>query len=236
MAASDPTDKVRAGILWYFTTAADSPCPGEEALAEYALGTVQGRRREAIERHAAVCSRCAQTLDEAAALIGMPDDGAAAPVPEAVLERLQDRLPRRAPTGFAEAVHRLLRKAGFLRRRLDSLVSFRRPELVYVRGRKKVISKNLIVVERTFASIKLVLEVEKTDTRHADIKIIATRPRTGARFHGVRVDLRAGRREVASFVAERGEVLFEQVAFGAYRIVARDDKRTLGDIRLTIKE
>ena len=234
--AGEPGDAVRRAVGWYFAAVADTPCPGEEALAEYVLGTVQGRRREALERHVAACGRCAQTLCAAAELIGLPDGAGAMQAPDGVLARLHAHIPQAGPRGIADAWHRLLRAVGFLRRRLDSVVSFRRPELVYVRGKKKVVSKNLIVVEKTFSAIKLVLEVEKTDARHADIRIVATRPRTGARFHGVRLDLRAGRREAASFVAVRGEVLFEQVAFGTYRIVARDDKRTLGDVRLTIKE
>ncbi len=234
--SAETRDTITRHLKWYFSTAVADGCPGEEVLAEYVLGTLSGRPRQALERHLAACGRCARTVCSAAALHEEGEQTAAAPVPEPLLKALRSHIPRPQPPLLARLFRRFLEKAGPVRRRLESLISFRQPALAYVRGRKKAISKNLIVLEKTFSEIKLTIEVEKTGPRCADIKVIATHPRTGTRFHGVRVDLWSGRQERASFVALRGETLFERIPFGTYRIVARDDRSTLGTVRLSIKE
>ena len=235
---SDPRDILNQYMRWYFSTGVPDACPGEEILAEYVIGTLSSRARETLERHMASCGRCAQTVYQALVVLEDETDTAPASVPEPLVERLYRHIPRPRPRLFLLRwfFRRLIEAIGPLRRRLESLISFHQPALAYVRGRKKAISKNLIVLERAFSEIKLTVEVEKTGPHRADIKIIATRPRSGARFHGVRINLYSGKKELASFVAFRGEALFEQIPFGTYRIVAQDDRSSLATVRLSIKE
>lgn len=232
----DARDIIMRYMKWYFSTGVPETCPGEETLAEYVLGTLSGRAREALERHLASCGRCALTVCHASLQSEEGEEKVAGTVPEPLFEALRRHIPRPQPSVLVRLFRRLLEQAGLLRRRLDGLINFRQPALAYVRGRKKAISKNLIVLEKTFSEIKLTVEVEKTGPRRADIKIITTRPRSGSRFHGVRVDLYSGKQELASFIALKGEALFEQIPFGTYRIVAHDDRSTLGTVRISIKE
>ncbi|MCX8043941.1 MAG: hypothetical protein N3B18_07450 [Desulfobacterota bacterium] len=230
------SERISQYIRWYFATGVSDGCPGEETLGEYVQGLLSDRSREAVERHCALCSRCGRTLCTVAALHATPEADHGMPVPQAAYDVLRGHIPRAPQPLVIRFFRRLVRQVGLMVRRLDSYISFHHPSLVYVRGRRQAISKNLIVVEKTFPNIRLVVEVEKTGPHRADIRTVALHPRTGARVHGVRIDLYTGKREIASFVAVRGEALFEQIAFGTYRLIIRDHRAALGTMRLSIKE
>ena len=71
------------------------------------------------------------------------------------------------------------------------------------------------------------IEVEKIGANASDIKIKATHPQTGTPFSGVRINICDDTREVASFVASRGEAFFENIVFGNYRLMAWKNKKKL---------
>jgi len=235
MAEADNADDIKKKISWYFRNGVSTSCPGEETLVAYLQEKLSPEARADIERHVAACDRCVQTLLATADVLenaGVPGE----PVPQHVLEDLLGRIPSSRPSVVRRLLHGLKEQAKIFSERIDSLITFQQPDVVLVRGRKKSISKNLVVLEKVFKTVRLEIEVEKTGTRCADIKVIATRTGSNERFSGVRIDIQAGSRELASFVAVRGEALFEKVAFGNYRLIARHANRKLGEVRLAIKE
>lgn len=236
MAEPDRADDIKKSISRYLSTRTPAACPAEEALADYLQQRLRPEARDKVERHLAVCDRCAQTLLAAADVLEEAGASGTEPVPQHVLANLLSSIPAGRRSLFGRLRQTLRERAGVFAEQVAGLTALGQPAAAPVRGRKKVVSKNLIVLEKVFKTIKLAIEIEKTGPGCADIKVVATRPGSGARFPGVRIDIRQGSRELASFVAVRGEAVFEKIAFGSYRLIARHATRKLGEVRLAIKE
>ena len=211
-------------------------CPEEETLHDYLNEKLSPDIKKDVERHLSQCEMCTQTL---LCTIEILEDGYVpkdSDVPGYVKKRVRSLIPPekgRFPYNTWETLKkRGLEAWAYVR----DMLSLKNPEFVYVRGTKKIISKNLVVLEKVFKDIKLMIEIEKINSSASDIKIKASHPQTGALLHGVRINLNDGSREIASFVTSHGEVLFEQIVFGNYRLIAWQDKKKLGEVLLSIKE
>jgi len=237
MAESDQNEKhLQKVVSWYVENGSPGPCPSEETLGGYIQNTLAPEAREAVERHLARCAACLLalqvTVDSREEATDVAEDPALRPVLDSALALIP------APRSVAAADRFESMQKGF-RSFLDGLARLfflQRPEFVYVRGRKKVISKNLVVLEKLFKRVKLDIEIEKTGDRTAEVKVAAFTPKTGRAMQGVRITLSGDSREIASFVTSGGAVLFENIAFGEYRVEAWSHQEKLGDVRLTIKE
>ncbi len=232
--------KLKSIISWYFTNREQdvevSSCPQEETLYDYLNGTLEQHIEHDVERHLTQCDQCLQTI------IAMSAFAEEAPEQEhvEVPDHLQHTVLGYVQAGKQAGLEQFLKSARgslvSLWDELRGLFSMKQPEFVYVRGSQKVISKSLVVLEKEFKDVKLDIEIEKTGANATDIKITATDPRTGELFPGVRLDLRDGSRELESFSAEHGEALFENIVFGEYTLIAWDNKKKLGEVKLSIKE
>ncbi|MCX5900843.1 MAG: hypothetical protein NTX06_08945, partial [Proteobacteria bacterium] len=136
----------------------------------------------------------------------------------------------------AQLWRRLKRRAFTLWQEISETFMFRQPECVYVRGSQKVISKNLVVIEKVFKTVKLDIEIEKIRESFSNIKVMASDPEGRGLLAGARISLYEDGRELASFMTDGGEALFEHIAFGQYRIAAWRQTDKLGEVRITIKE
>ena len=125
---------------------------------------------------------------------------------------------------------------GRLVNNLMEIIFFKEPETAYVRGSRHVISRNLVVIEKTFPEIKLEIEIEKTGERTANIKVRAISPDAGARVDGARINILKDSREIASFITSGGEALFENITFGEYTITVQHGEKRLGHLLLAVKE
>lgn len=213
-----------------------SACPPEEVLHDLVMNRLPDRQAAEIEDHLCHCDRCVQTLLALADLRAEDPAVQRCAVPDAVLDRLFSNIPleKQAFTGlFREQV---MEKCRSLYHYLIDIFSPRTQQFVYVRGRCKVVSGNLVVLEKVFKEIKLQIEIEKIRQDASDIKVFTLHPDTGETFEGVRLGLLNTRRELASFMALRGEVLFENLPFGWYKLTVRKADQNLGEVILRIKE
>jgi hypothetical protein len=241
MDANDKIDNESFGhiISWYFKEkqAVMTSCPDEQTLCDFLAGALPEATGREVERHIARCAACALTLVEAADLQSdhLPSD--AADVPDSVLRAALSLIPapEQARPG-ALLWRRLKRGAAALWQDSAELFMFRQPECIYVRGSKKVLSKNLVAVEKVFKAVKLNLEIEKISQGSSNIKVVASEPEGGALLHGVRICLHGGGRELASCMTDGGEALFEHIAFGDYLLAAWRQADKLGEVRITIQE
>ena len=241
MDANDTIDDESLGhvISWYFTEKQTgmSPCPDEQTLCDYLAGALPEATGQEVERHIARCAACALTLVEATDLQHDPWQPDAADVPDSVLRAALGLIP--APEQERPAAQlwlRLRRRAVALWQDIAEIFMFRQPECVYVRGSKKMISKNLVAVEKVFKAVKLNLEIEKIREGSSNIKVLAADPSGSPMLHGVRICLYENGRELASFMTDGGEALFEHIAFGRYRLAAWRQADKLGEVRITIQE
>jgi len=227
-------------VSWYFKSPEREgkvfPCPREETLYDYLNDKLDPGVKEDVELHLCQCESCLQTLLVTLELIEDTYVPRESDVPAHVKKRVLARIPSERSQVLSEVWEQIKKRSASFFTELASLFSFKNQEFVYVRGNRKVISKNLVMVEKVFKDVKLEMEIEKIGANASNIKIKATHPQTGTPFSGVRINICDDTREVASFVASHGEAFFENIVFGKYRLMAWENKKELGEILLTIKE
>ena len=246
MDAGNTTDNESLGrlISWYFReesgrgeSGGRHPCPDEQTLCQYLAGGLPDEACREVERHIARCTVCCQTLVAAVDLQSDPWQPDEADVPEGVLRAALGLIPGAvSPRPAGRQWRRLKSRAIGLWREIAELFMLRQPEFVYVRGSKKVISKNLVVIEKVFKTVKLDIEIEKIRELSSNIKVCASDPASSRLLPGVRISLFDDGRELASFMTDGGETLFEHIAFGEYSLAAWKQADKLGEVRITIKE
>ena len=230
---------LRELVSWYFRNPEPAekifPCPGEETLYDYFNDKLDPEVKEDVERHLCQCESCLQTLLVIPELLEDAYVPVESDVPAHVRKTVLAHVPSDRSRVLSEVLGQIKKSISFFIELAD-LLSFKRKEFVYVRGHSKVISRNLVVFEKVFKEIKFEIEIEKINANASNIKVKTIHPQTGAPLSGVRINICDNTREVASFVAVRGEALFENMVFGKYRLMAWENKKKLGEILLTIKE
>ena len=107
-------------------------------------------------------------------------------------------------------------------------------QLEPIRGSKQVISEDLVQIKKTFKEIDTEIEIEKTGSDRAHIRVkLDEGGRTG---RGIRVTLYRGEREVFSHPIDRDYVLFEEVPFGHYSLTFSKNGVMLGKYLFEIRE
>ncbi len=192
--------------------------------------------RDEVELHLLNCDRCLKTIFEVSELIEENHIPLESDIPGHVVERVLAHVTAEKSVFTGLLWEKIIEKIRSFYNVFIDIFSQREQEFVYVRGSRKVISENLIVLEKVFKELKLQIEIEKIRNNASDIKVITKYPDTGASFDGVRLGLLNTSREVASYMAVRGEVLFENMPFGWYKLTAIKDDRYLGEVILRIKE
>lgn len=227
-------------VSWYFKNPESEgkifPCPREETLYDYLNDKLDPGVKEDVEKHLCQCESCLQTLLVVLELIEDTYVPKESDVPAHVKKRVLAHVPSERSQVLREVWEQIKKRSVSFFMELADLFSFKNQKFVYVRGKRKFISKNLVVVEKVFKDVKFEIEVEKIGANASDIKIKATHPQTGAPFSGVRINICDDTREVASFVALHGEAFFENIVFGNYRLMAWENKKKLGEVLLKIKE
>jgi hypothetical protein len=212
------------------------PCPGEEVLADYLGNRLDAAAQEDLERHLCRCEACLEAVTLGATLAEEEGRETISRVPFSAVKTLLARIgadERRLAPALRD---RFIAGWQALASSLREIIFFKEPEAAYVRGSRHIISKNLVVIEKTFQDIKLEIEIEKIAEQSANIKVKTRSPVTGDRVDGIRVNILSNSREVASFITAGGEALFENIAFGEYSISAHQNGKKLGHLLLDVKE
>jgi hypothetical protein len=97
-----------------------------------------------------------------------------------------------------------------------------------------VASEDRVCIKVSFRDIKTEIEIEKAGEDKAHIRV---KPDLAARdVEGIRVTLKKGDREVASYPLEGAYVLFEDIPFGHYSISLAKNGVLLGTYLFEIKD
>jgi len=103
-----------------------------------------------------------------------------------------------------------------------------------VRGFKRKVAKDLVLLKKTFEDVESEIEIEKVGENKALIRVrLLLADLTSQK---IRVTLKKGDREIASHLAEEAYVLFEDIPFGHYSLTFARDGLTLGTYLFEIKE
>ena len=206
-------------------------CPDEETLASYLADGLTPSMGEDMETHLAHCTAC---LDElSAAYSSMPGDEKET-VPEALIAKTMALVPQAAQEeGFFDMVVRLARGSLELVSTTGQLVEV--PGLAGVRGKLESPGTTILQVEKEMGRFKVAVEVEPVEDELCQLAVTVSAG-GGLPADGIRLNLLAGGREQASYLARQGTAIFDRVSPGDYRLAISENNAPLGSIRLTIKE
>ena len=235
-----PDPELKELLTGYFRECAHAPdikqCPGEETLADYLGNRLPAAAQQALEQHLCQCGTCLEAIIACAALPEEQDQESIAAIPGRATQKVLSPIGAEG-TGLLPALWtRIAAVCRSLVNSLTEIIFFKQPEAVHVRGNRRAISPNLVVIEKTFEEIQLEIEIEKTGERTANIKVRTISPDAGARVDGARINILKDSREIASFITAGGEALFENITFGEYTITVQHGEKRLGHLLLAVKE
>jgi len=210
-------------------------CPEEERLVDYFEGRLPEEDRSQLEEHLSECQVCLEALVVTKDMLGKIDQLELESVPDSVTESAVALVASQCamPSGFVEKLGRSIKDT--VSRVSDTVLGpWGVLQPVPVRGSKTVASEDLVCIKVSFRDIKTEIEIEKAGEDKAHIRV---KPDPAARdVEGIRVTLKKGDREVASYPLEGAYVLFEDIPFGHYSISLAKNGVLLGTYLFEIKD
>jgi hypothetical protein len=212
-------------------------CPSEERLADYVEGRLGGGEISRLEKHLADCETCLETLVVAN---GLMRDSALLdfePVPKEVTDSAVQLVARHRAIPFAALMEKLRQSFDTWGQKLADLlwpIPWGKWQQATIRSSSRVASENLVCMKIPFKGIELEIEIEKTGDNKAHIRVRLSGPNKPRK--PLRITLKQGEREIASYLLDRGDVLFEDTSFGHYGISLAEDDMRLGTYLFEIKE
>lgn len=212
-------------------------CPSDEMLADYLQGHLAEKEGSEMEEHLSDCTICLEELVIANSLFQGADlpqlDAVPAKVTEAAV-RLMQSLDSAESDSLSEKFERAIKD---LPTRISDFLNHKtwaelQPQPV--RGFKRKVAKDLVLLKKTFEDVESEIEIEKVGENKALIRVrLLLADLTSQK---IRVTLKKGDREIASHLAEEAYVLFEDIPFGHYSLIFARDGLTLGTYLFEIKE
>jgi hypothetical protein len=206
-------------------------CPDEETLASYLVGDLTPSTGQEMETHLAQCTAC---LDDLAAAYSSMLGDEKETVPEVLIAKAMALVPQTAhEKGFFDMVIRLARGSLELVSTTGQLLEV--PALAGIRGKPETQGTAILQVEKEMGRFKVAVEVEPVEDELCQLAVTVSAG-GGLPADGIRLNLLAGGREQASYLARQGTAIFDRVSPGDYRLAISEANAPLGSIRLTIKE
>lgn len=212
-------------------------CPTVEMLADYLEGRLSEKQVSEMERHLSSCDICLEELAVANSLLLGGQFTELESVPAEVTETAvhvicsQDWL---VSESLPERVERSLKELPTKMSHFLNHQSWGELQPQPVRGPKRKVGKDFVLLKKTFHDVDTEIEIEKIGDNRAHIRI---RIRADdAASQTIRVTLKKGDREIASYRAERSYVLFDDIPFGHYSLTLARDSSMLGIYHFEIKE
>ncbi|UCG78858.1 MAG: zf-HC2 domain-containing protein [Nitrospirota bacterium] len=193
---------------------AGEDCPDIEAIAAYADGRLKGSELSSIESHLISCDAC---LEDAIITKGLIAEQYATEKEKSSFDVVID---------FIKDVAEVIKGAA-------DVEFLPAPEPVAVRA-NSVMVPNSVSFRKFLKEYIIEVVVEKIMEGMGQISICILR--NNNYIDNIRVSLFSGDKEIASFLTDRGCVLFEDVRFDRYRIHVGSRSMAIGDITLRVKE
>jgi len=214
-----------------------NPCPHEESLMDYLEGRLSDGDRSQIEEHLSNCQACLEALVVAKAMTDDRDHLELEPVPKGVTQAAVDlvtNLCAKPKVAFTEKLR------GSIRSTVSKITDTLQPgplgvlQPVPIRSSSTVVCDDLVSVTVSFRGMKTEIEMEKAGDGKAHIRVKPLNPKKDAGT--LRVNLKAGEREIASYLVEGAYVLFEDIPFGHYSISIVENGEELGAYLFEMKD
>lgn len=212
-------------------------CPADEILADYLEGRLSEGERSEMEEHFSDCNACLEVLAVANSLIQGEEQFQLEPVPAKVTdaaERLVQSQDPQVSKPLPEKIERTLKDIPTKISEFLSPKTWGQLQPQPVRGYKRKVPKDLVILQKTFEDVETEIEIEKVGENKALIRVrLLLADLTSQK---IRVTLKKGDREIASHLADEAYVLFEDIPFGHYSLTLARDGLTRGTYLFEIKE
>ena len=212
-------------------------CPADEIHADYLEGRLSEEERSEMEEHLSDCNACLEVLAVANSLIRGEEQFRLEPVPAKVTDaagRLVQSQDPQVSEHLSEKIERILKDLSSKVSESFSPKTWGQLQPQPVRGSKRKVPKDLVLLKKTFEDVETEIEIEKVGENKALIRVrLLLADFTSQK---VRVTLKKNDREIASHLAEEAYVLFEDIPFGHYSLTFDRDGLTLWTYLFEIKE
>ena len=207
-------------------TQLEGACPDEEAMAAFLEDKLPEAQRAEVAAHFLACGKC---MDAATAAWG--DIPKRLRVPMEALRRATDALPAREGrweilVKFAADFVEVLKNTG-------GRTQYFAPAFASARSGKTGKS-NLVACAENVGGIDTEIEIERVDAGLGEVKVVL-KEGGGIPIPPVRVTIKSGNNELASYVAQEGTAVFERLPIGNYDILISRRGVSLGEIALMMK-
>jgi len=209
--------------------------PDEEALACFVEGRIKEKAElEAIELHISVCERCA---DIVAAHVKLDFSTEEVEVPAALLEKAKSVLNSGAGIPVLEVFLRLKgRLLELINTTGDVLVGQELVPAAILRSRSIKDFKGEVRVLKDFGDMRAEVKIENKDKELLNLRITVKEKGTNKEIRDLRITLIKGGRELESYHTDSGNVDFENIRPGEYRVEISDIENQLASIILDVKK
>jgi len=213
------------------------PCPSEEALAAFLEGGLAESEAAAMREHLLECASC---LEAARIVSRLSEDEAAEAerVPLRMLRRVMRLDPAKeglldhassVVIKFGQEVAQVIRSTG-------EAVTYTKAIPGMLRSGQQALSETLVTFAKVFPPYHAEVEVEKVKPDRSEITVRVKELEGGRPARGVRVSMFDAGRELESYLADdEGQVVFENVRFGKYRLNIVYTGKEIGKISLNMK-
>ena len=212
-------------------------CPNEERIIDYIEGRLPEEDRSKIEKHLSACEMCLEELVITNNVLSRDHNYELSMSPSEVTDaavRLLTGRPALSTTILIDYANKLFGKLGSYFVNPNRVWPWERWNSAQVRGHKIAANEDYICLEVSFNDVKTTIEIEKTGKNKANIRLRLANPVPIAK--SLRVTLKNGEREVASYLLDGNAAFFEDIPFGHYSISVSKDNQTFGDYSFEIKD
>jgi hypothetical protein len=224
------------GILRHFLTrrkhkTSRTNCPDEEVLASYLGRLLEDDEAMRLEAHLAECSLC---VEDIVAFYKSTQGREGDKVPQRVIDRALSLVPDTPPQeNVLDLVIRLVKHSLELVSTSGQLVFISPP--LSVRAIPKTPQATVLQVEKEMAEFKVTIEVEHVEAGLCQV-VVRTEAEGNRPADDIRLSLFSGDREQASYLARRGQAVFDRLPVGAYNVAITDAGTPVGTIRLGLTD
>ena len=212
-------------------------CPNDERLIDYIEGRLSEEDRTDLEIHLSVCEMCLEELVITNDIVARKDIHELEQPPAEVTDAAVNLVVGRSPSASSvliDSVNKFFSKLGSYIANPIRVWPWGRWNPAPLRGVKVAASEDYVCLEVSFKDLKTEIEIEKTGNNKANIRLKLKQPLKNPK--SLRVTLKNGERELASYLLDGTYVFFEDIPFGHYSISLAEDNVTIGTYSFEIKE
>ena len=212
-------------------------CPNDELIIDYIEGRLSEEDRFGLENHLSACEMCLEELVITNNIVARKNLYELEPPPAEVTDTAVNLVTDRSPlpsSVLIDYVNKFFSKLGYYIMNPIRIGSWGRWHPAPIRGFKVAASEDYVCFEVSFKDVKTEIEVEKTEINKANIRLKLHNSIKNQKK--LRVTLKNGEREVASYLLDGTYVYFENIPFGHYSISLAEDNVTIGTYSFEIKE